>query len=69
MCWGHRLKPCEGGWRPEQDLLGVNMGTGRLVKPHHAGQAPAGSVPGPGSPSSGVLSVPCLLTIRHACLC
>ena len=62
--WGHRPKPCDEGK--------AASGTGRPRLEHRlgppgsassrTGQAPAGSVLGPGSSSSGVLSVPCFMT-------
>ena len=69
--WGHRPKPCDEGK--------AASGTGRPRLEHRlgppgsassrTGQAPAGSVLGPGSSSSGVLSVPCFMTTEHVYLC
>ena len=71
VCWGHRPKPCDEGK--------AASGTGRPRLEHRlgppgsassrTGQAPAGSVLGPGSSSSGVLSVPCFMTTEHVYLC
>ena len=35
VCWGHRPKPCdEGRWRLEQNVPGLNTGSGHLAQPH-----------------------------------